>query len=187
MRKTIVGTALAIAGLLLAGCGGNDSMSGMAMSSSATAAAQPGAHNAADVTFVQEMIPHHRQAVAMAQLATARASNARVKDLAGRIERAQGPEIQQMTGWLTEWGVAPGGSMPGMMSDADMGKLRQAGGTEFDRMFLQMMVAHHQGAVDMAETELADGADADAKALARRISDSQTAEIAEMRQLLTGL
>ncbi|NKQ58885.1 DUF305 domain-containing protein [Amycolatopsis sp. K13G38] len=170
---------------------------GMSASAPASASAQAGSHNAADVTFAQQMIPHHRQAVEMAGLAASRSTNSQVKDLADRIEKAQDPEIQQMTAWLGQWGAAapastmasmPGmgnDSMPGMMSDADMQKLQQAGGAAFDKMFLQMMVEHHEGAVSMGKTELAQGSNPDAKALAQRIIDSQTAEITEMRQLLT--
>lgn len=198
MKKTIVGIAMSIAAIgLLAGCGGADSSpSGMATTSSAAPAS---GHNAADVTFVQGMIPHHRQALDMAKLAASRASSAQVKDLAGRIEKAQDPEIRLMSGWLTQWGVASTssmpssmpdmahGPMPGMMSDADMRQLDEASGAEFDKMFLRMMTQHHQGAIDMAHTELAQGGNPDAKALAQRIADAQTAEINEMQQLLKTL
>lgn len=206
MNKAILGTGMAVlaAGLVLGGCsGGSDNnMGGMNMSrvtATTSAPAQSAAHNDADGTFAQEMIPHHQQALDMAKLASSRASNAQVKDLAGRIEKAQGPEIQQMQGWLSQWGTStsssamasmPGmdhGSTPGMMSDADMQKLQQASGSEFDKMFLQMMTQHHQGAVGMAKTELANGSNVDAKALAQRIIDAQTAEINEMQQLLTQL
>ena len=79
----------------------------------------------------------------------------------------------------------PGGSMPGMMSDADMAKLDTMKGAEFDKMWLDMMIKHHQGAVDMAKTELAKGSNADAKALAQKIIDGQQAEITEMQALLS--
>ena len=197
MHKTILGTTLplAVAGLVLAGCGGEDSAhSGMTMgSSTAPASAQASTHNTADVTFAQEMIPHHQQAVEMAGLAATQATNAQVKDLASRIRNAQDPEIQQLRTWLGQWAAMPSmsgmnhGSMPGMMTDEDMRKLRQATATGFDRMFLQLMIGHHEGAVEMARTELARGSNADAKALAQRIIDSQTAEITEMRTLLTTL
>ncbi|WP_406630642.1 DUF305 domain-containing protein [Amycolatopsis sp. WGS_07] len=154
-------------------------------------------HNAADATFAQQMIPHHQQALEMAKMVPSRSSNPKVVDLAGRIDRAQDPEIRQMQGWLSAWGVAaashsmPGGhemsgdhNMTGMMSDADMKSLDAAKGPEFDRAWLDMMIKHHQGAVEMAKTELAQGADAGAKALAQRIIDAQQAEIAEMQGLL---
>ncbi|MGW5722042.1 DUF305 domain-containing protein [Amycolatopsis sp. NPDC003865] len=149
-------------------------------------------HNDDDVMFAQQMVPHHSQALDMAKLVPSRSTNPKVIDLASRIAKAQDPEIQQMRTWLTTWGAGPSGMpgmthepMPGMMPDADLKKLEAAKGTEFDELWLDMMVEHHQGAIDMAGTELARGANADAKALARRIVDAQQAEITEMRGLRT--
>src|SRR5205823_6517481 len=177
---------------------GHSGMAGMPETSSA---ATPAAgHNQQDVTFAQNMVAHHGQAIDMAKLAPSRSTNTKVLDLANRIEQAQGPEIEQMRGWLAQWG-APGmnGSMPGMpgmptmpdmpglMSDSDMTRLEQARGTDFDRLFLRLMTQHHQGAIDMAKTELAQGGDAGAKALAQKIIDAQQAEITEMQTLLAQL
>jgi uncharacterized protein (DUF305 family) len=216
-RKTLVGTALAVLTLVavLAGCSSNSGhdMSSMPNSTSAASAAQPGDHNQADVAFAQAMIPHHAQALDMAKLVAGRTTNAKVLDLAGRIQKAQDPEIQLMTGWLKAWGAAPAatgmGDMPGMTSDPsmpgmnsdsssttaaapmtgmmstqDMASLQAAKGSEFDTMWLQMMVQHHQGAIDMANTELSQGSNTDAKALAQKIIDGQQAEITEMKGLL---
>lgn len=184
MRKNFIISGLVLASAVLLGaCSGNDSMPGMNSSPSAQADA---GHNADDVTFAQQMIPHHSQALDMAKLVPSRSTNPKVLDLASRIEKAQDPEIQQMHGWLTTWGAGmPGmsGSMPGMMTDADLQKLEAAKGAEFDKMWLDMMIKHHQGAIDMAKTELAKGAGA--KALAQKIIDAQQAEITEMRGLLT--
>jgi uncharacterized protein (DUF305 family) len=199
MRRNLLIGGLAVASaLVLSACSSNDhaSMSGMSSSSSAPAPApsqQAAGHNADDIAFVQQMIPHHSQALDMAKLVPSRGTNPKVIDLASRIEKAQDPEIQQMRGWLTAWGATstssmPGmthESMPGMMSDADMRKLDQAKGAEFDKMWLDMMIEHHQGAVDMAKTELTKGSNADAKALAQKIIDAQQAEITEMRGLLS--
>ena len=186
--------------IVLAGCsngsGGSSAESSPTASSSASDSA---AHNDADVAFVQGMLPHHEGALAMAQLADGRASDPRVIDLADRIEAAQGPEIETMTGWLEEWGEPlPEENMGGMdhgsggmdmegMSEDDMAMLDSASGPEFDRLFLQMMTEHHRGAVDMAETEIADGSNPDAVDMAREIVESQTAEIEEMQTLLTEL
>lgn len=202
MRKTvIIGGIAVVSALLLGACSGNDAMSGMDHSSSAPASSAQAAadHNADDVTFAQQMVPHHSQALDMAKLVPSRSTDPKVVDLASRIAKAQDPEIQQMQSWLTSWGAGmsgmpgmtheplPGmsGSMPGMMSEDDMKKLEAAKGAEFDKMWLDMMIKHHQGAVDMAETELSKGSNADAKALARKIIDAQQAEITEMRGLLT--
>jgi len=208
VRKTpiISGITLALA-LFLGACSGNDSgmagMSGMQSSPSASGAAQQAGHNADDVSFAQQMIPHHNDAVTMAKLVSSRSTNAKIIDLAARIEKGQSPEIQQMQSWLTTWnasmsmpgmstgsmpgmdsGTMPGmdgGTMPGMMSADDMKQLEQAKGAEFDKMWLDMMIKHHQGAIDMAKTELGKGASTDAKALAQKIIDAQQGEITEMQ------
>jgi uncharacterized protein (DUF305 family) len=192
--------------LVLVGCSDGSGTSQSASSSAAqSSTSESAAVNNADVTFLQGMIPHHRGALAMAQMAEGRAEDPRVLDLAGRIEAAQQPEIETMTGWLEEWGEPvpeeSGSSTGGMdhgsmdtgdtgmggMSAEDMAALEAASGPEFDRMFLEMMTVHHRGAVEMAETEIADGSNPDAVALAREIADSQTAEIAEMEALLAEL
>lgn len=195
---------IAAAGLILTGCAsGADTSAGSsagssAPGSSAEATAQ-GEQNDADVTFVQGMIPHHRQAVEMAGLVAGRSENPELLDLAARIGSSQQPEIDTMTGWLQEWGAEVpaegsdmsgvegmdhGGGMGGMMAPEQMQGLGQATGAAFDRMFLQMMTEHHRGAVEMAQVELQDGADPDALALAQTIIDTQQAEISEMETLL---
>lgn len=209
-RKPLIGlAAAAAAAALLAGCGDSQSASTTAPSTTASApaaAAVSAEHNAADVSFAQGMIVHHTQAIDMAQLATDRANSEQVKQLATKIEQAQGPEIEQMRGFLAAWGqpesgaAGMSGSMPGMnhggsampnmsggMTDAQMQQLEQASGTDFDRMFLQMMTEHHNGAVQMSQTELSTGQNAEAKALAQKIIDDQQAEIAEMQQMLSSL
>ncbi len=152
-------------------------------------------HNAQDVTFAQEMIPHHAQAVEMSDLAPAQAESPAVKDLAVRIKAAQGPEIEKMKGWLSSWGEKTsaddmagmaGMEGMGMMTDAQMKELKAATGPEFDKMFLTMMIGHHEGAVTMARAELDKGMHQPAKQLAQAITDSQQKEIAEMKGLLGG-
>ena len=185
MRKTLFSGALLASALLLGACGSTESPA-----APPTASTQSG-HNAADLAFAQQMIPHHRQALDMAKMVPSRSSNPKVVDLAGRIDRAQDPEIRQMQGWLDAWGAPSsmpghdmsGRQMTGMMSDADMKSLETATGAAFDRAWLDMMVKHHQGAVEMAKAELAHGSDAGAKALAQRIIDAQQAEIGEMQSL----
>lgn len=156
-------------------------------------------HNAADVTFAQDMIPHHRQAVDMAGYVATRSSNPQVKALAVQIEGAQSPEINQMTGWLKDWsqpvttssghsgGMSGMHGMHGMMSDGDMATLQTLSGAAFDKMWLTMMTEHHSGAIDMAKTELSQGTYADAKALAQSITTSQAAQVTQMKDLLTQL
>jgi len=191
---------LAAGALVLSGCGsadaGNegDSAHSMAPTSPPTSTEEAG-HNAADVMFAQMMIPHHKQAVRMAGLADGKAGP-EVTRLAAGIKKAQGPEITLMSGWLKSWGepATMGHDMggmdhgtdhgDGMMSDADMKRLGTKSGAAFDRMFLTMMIKHHEGAVTMARTERKAGAYPAAKSLASSIITTQTAEIAKMRRLL---
>jgi uncharacterized protein (DUF305 family) len=208
-RLTGLAGALVAGGLLLAGCAedsssdaaGHGSMMSDGSSAASSSASAEADHNDADVAFASGMIPHHESAITMAQMAQIQAADQRVKDLAARIEAAQGPEIETMSGWLADWGAAAsssatddgvggmdhGGVDDGNMGEMDTGALAGMSGAEFDRMFLTMMIEHHRSAVQMAETEAADGQNTDAIALAESIRDSQTAEIAEMQQLLTEL
>jgi len=182
MRTTLTAALLAASLLTLAACGNDDETDTGA------------AHNDADVTFAQQMIPHHQQAIEMSELAETRAASPEVKDLAADIKGAQDPEIETMTGWLESWGEDLAGEsehgghdtsdMPGMMSEDEMVELEAASGAEFDRMFLTMMIEHHEGAIDMAKTEQAEGEYPDAIALAEEIERAQTAEITTMNELL---
>ena len=196
-RRTALVAATVTAGLVLAACGGSsDSGSGSHHGSgSSSSSSSAAAHNDQDMAFAQGMIPHHQQALEMAKLAAGRASSAKVKDLAARIEKAQDPEIRTMSGWLKSWGQAVPSAMPGMdhsahsgmagmMDTKDMDKLEKASGAEFDTMFLTMMIEHHKGAVQMAGTEKSKGAYAPATTMADDIITGQTAEIKEMNQLL---
>ncbi|GGL41419.1 DUF305 domain-containing protein [Planomonospora parontospora] len=202
-RSTTHRLALTVASgalVLLTACGntGDATAGHEGMTSSAPAAttsAQPSASfNDADVMFAQMMIPHHEQAVEMAKLAATRASDAEVKELAAKIQAAQDPEMVTMTAWLTAWGKATmpedghgGHGMPGMMTEEDMVKLQDAKGKQFDRMFCELMIAHHEGAIEMAKTEQAQGANPEAKELAKTIETAQQAEIEQMRTILDRL
>ncbi|KUN15320.1 copper resistance protein [Streptomyces canus] len=201
MRTTRFAALTVSAVFALAACGGGDDSGSAASSPSVSAETSADAHNAQDVSFAQGMIPHHQQAIEMAELADGRAASTQVKDLAARVEKAQGPEISTMTGWLKSWDEKVPESMPGMdhsgmegmegmegmdgmMDSADMGKLKKASGKDFDSMFLTMMVEHHEGAVKMATTEKAKGQYKAATAMAGDIVTAQNAEISEMKKLL---
>ncbi|RKN41113.1 DUF305 domain-containing protein [Micromonospora endolithica] len=198
-RAALAGVTATLA--VLTACGGGDHSSGgdhgtPAATGSAAAPAEASAStvNDADVMFAQMMIPHHQQAVEMADLAVTRAGDQEVKRLAAQIKAAQAPEIATMSGWLAGWGrpvPSPGAEvphmdhgMPGMISEADMAALGTASGREFDRQFLTRMIAHHEGAVTMAQAQLSEGADARAKDLAGEIITAQQAEIDTMRKIL---
>ena len=154
---------------------------------SESSAAAP--NNAADVTFVSGMIPHHEQAVEMSALVPQRSTNPEVIKLAADISAAQEPEIQTMKGFLAKWNAAGHeghdmGAMTGMVDDGSMAKLETLKGADFDKLWLTSMIGHHEGAVTMAKTEIADGANADAKALAGHIVTAQEAEIAQMKKMV---
>ncbi|MFI6359836.1 DUF305 domain-containing protein [Streptomyces sp. NPDC050743] len=215
IRRTAALATAATATVVLAACGsssdspsssasghsGHDMGAMSSASPSASASVAQGSHNAQDVMFAQGMIPHHRQAVAMADLAPSRAKSQQVKDLAAKIKQAQAPEINTMSGWLKAWGEKvpddsmsgmksmpgmdhSGSSMSGMMSDDDMNKLKDLSGDAFDKAFLQMMISHHQGAIEMAKTEQAKGTYGPATTMAKSIITSQSAEITEMNKML---
>ena len=158
------------------------------------------AWNHADAAFMQMMVPHHGQALVMARLAEVRADSPAVQALARRIRGAQGPEIITMAAWLDEHGIDvprvaenPGdydhsahghSGMPGMLSEKEMKQLRTASGPRFDRLFLDGMIAHHHGALEMAETVAREGVDIRVSEIAADVAASQSAEIQRMRELL---
>lgn len=178
--------------MLAAACGGSDS------SSEASAGAT---HNDTDVSFASNMIRHHAQAIEMADLAESQAQDPTIVALAKRIQAAQQPEIDAMSRWLDAWGESVpdttmgsmhgmdhgdmgAADMAGMMTSPDMRLLSNSSGQTFDRLWLQMMIEHHQGAVEMSKTELRDGDSADATTLAQQIIEAQEAEISTMQGLL---
>jgi uncharacterized protein (DUF305 family) len=150
------------------------------------------AANAADIRFVQRMIPHHQQALEMAALVNDRSSNKDVRGLADRINAAQGPEISVMQSWLrTRQLPVPGrghgdvghDQMPGMATAEQLDRLKAASGAAFDRLFLQLMIAHHQGALTMAAEVLRSGVEATVYRLALDVNATQSAEIRRMREM----
>ena len=158
-------------------------------------ATSPGsvAKNPADVMFVVMMIPHHQQAVEMSDLLLAKSGvDADVRKLAGQIKAAQQPEIDQMKGWLDDWGIDGShmnamdhsGHMGGMLSKEQLATLRKADGPTGQKLYLEGMIKHHQGAIDMANNVLGVGQDPDVKKLAEAIVVSQQAEIVEMKKML---
>lgn len=198
-RTALILAAPALA-LALSSCGGDQSSAPGAAAGTASpgasgssAAALAVGFNQQDTTFASNMIQHHGQAVQMADLVASRSTDQKVIDLAAKIKAAQSPEIATMNSWLKSWGMPEvedmsgmdmGGSMPGMMSAADLADLAAAKGAEFDRMFLTMMVAHHEGAITMAKEQVTKGKNADAKALAGKVVADQSAEIAQIRGML---
>ncbi|MBM0261186.1 DUF305 domain-containing protein [Corynebacterium macginleyi] len=216
MKRTLVLSALAVAStLVLAACGEATELGNIDATTSATSTATTEAdgeisadHNDADIMFAQMMIPHHQQAVEMSEMLLAKEGiPAQVVEFAQGVIDAQEPEIDRMNAMLEAWGQQPVtdsggmetmdemggmdhgemGAMSGMMSQEDMTALEESQGTEAARLYLEQMIAHHEGAVDIARDEVADGQNSHAITLAEQIINDQEAEIAQIQQMLTDL
>jgi uncharacterized protein (DUF305 family) len=162
----------------------------------------------ADVEFMQHMIGHHAQALVMTGLVPARTTSESMRQLAQRIEVSQRDEIALMRHWLEARGQAapnPGSThehhepmdhaaagmlMPGMLTSAQLAQLEAAQGAEFDRMFLEFMIRHHEGALTMVASLFATpgaGQEAEVFRFASDVDTDQRAEIARMRTLLSAM
>ena len=176
-------------------------------SSQSSAAEHPAAFNDQDVDFATNMIPHHQEAVEMAELVPERSTNPAVLKLAADISAAQGPEIETLKVFLVQWkeggnnptatsqspdpheghgGMDPSMNMQGMVDAAAIANLASLKGPEFDKAWMQAMIAHHEGAIQMANAEIAGGTNVDAKKLAQQIVTAQQGEITQMKQMLGG-
>lgn len=172
--------------LLLAACGSSSSDSNTNTTVVENSASATG-FNDADVMFAQMMIPHHEQAIEMSDMALdpTTQSSQEIIDLATQIKAAQDPEIKQMKDLLTAWAqpltadadMDHGSMMDGMLSLEDMEKLGSLKGPDFDYFWAQSMIAHHEGAIEMAEVVLDDGANGEALTLANAIVSAQATEI----------
>ena len=200
-KRHLTSAALALAGaLVLTACGGGDDTAtsgsgGMnhGGSSPSAGASVSAMGNDADVAFLIGMKPHHEQAVEMSDMVLAADPPAPVAELAQQVKAAQAPEIEQMDQMLGDLGADAdsgghsAGGHGGMMSNADMQLLMDATGTDAARMYLEGMIEHHKGAIDAAETEIADGDYPPAVELAEKIAQDQAAEITKMEGLLASL
>ena len=154
--------------------------------------------NSADIDYVTTMIPHHQQAIVLTDLVAAKTASEQVRAIAGRIAVTQGAEIKLMSDWLTKYGKpVPGAAqsghaghgatehaaMPGMATPEQLNALRAANGNEFDKLFLSLMITHHQGALTMAERQLSGGVETKAQELAQDVITAQSAEVERMRTL----
>lgn len=220
--KNVVAGVAAVAALLALGACSKTTTEQAAPSSpsaSTSAPAQAQTHNNVDASFAQQMIPHHQQAIEMSDMILGKPGiDPRVTELAKQIKDAQGPEIEQMKSWLTEWGMPttmpgtgmpgsstmpgmPGHSMPsgsmaprmsgmpgmGMLSEVDMDALKNANGVDAGKLFLTQMITHHQGAIDMAQSEAKNGQYRPAVEMAKSIITSQQKEIDRMKSILSSL
>lgn len=210
-RLLVTVAALAAASPALAACGSDDGHDGHGSDASVVQTARNGDEfNQADVDFATAMIPHHAQAVQMANLAADRPLPDGLRTLVDDVHTTQVAEVETMVTWLTDWGqeipetsmdhvngghgddmadmsdhdMGDSGDMPGMMSAEEMTELARAPDAEFAELWMTMMIEHHEGAIEMAGTEQEDGHFPDAVDLAGAIIDAQRAEIATMEDLL---
>ena len=206
MRSVISRFAAAIAALVLAvalaACSSpaesSDSGPTDPLAAEPVITGEPAGFNAADVAFATNMVPHHKQAVDLSTMVPERTNNPELVELADRITATQVPEINILNVFLVQWNENPeigsadenahheGHAMQGMVDDATMARLKTLQGPEFDRLWLQSMISHHQGAIEMAEAEIADGKNVDAVAMAEMMATTQKAEIEQMKKMLEG-
>jgi uncharacterized protein (DUF305 family) len=191
---TMAAMAMLLAAAFLTACGGSEQH--RATGSSAEKSSEAADHNADDIAFARNMVPHHEQAVQMAQMVPTNTTNQQVIALATLITTTQVSEMQAFRAWLMQWEDAQGSDsaghdshgvpMAGMVDKPTMDKLQSLSGAEFDRLWLTSMIDHHRGAIAMAQYEVAHGRNADVLYLARSIIASQQAEIDRMKQMLGG-
>jgi uncharacterized protein (DUF305 family) len=201
-RSTRIAAVLValFAALLLTACSGSDDKTDTAKADESVSTPAPPGFNADDYAFATNMIPHHQQAIELAALAPEHSTDKDLIALAAKISAEQDPEIKALRVFLVQWdenpddnashgdhgGDAGHGSMAGMVDDATMAKLQSLKGAEFDTLWLQSMIGHHEGAIAMAKAEVAKGQNVDTKRMAQTIIDSQQAEIDQMKKMLGG-
>ena len=194
-RRILSSAAAVGAAVILAACGSQDADTAGQSDNQATtpAASQPVAgtqasFNDADVAFAQMMIPDHQMTAEMAELAEKKAESKDLKTLAAQMREEQAGAVDALQGWLKAWGKPAssdmaGMDMPGAMSDKDMDMLDSMSGMEFDMMFAEMMIKHHEASMQMARDEQANGANTEAKAMAADMLKTQQAEVKELRKI----
>jgi len=159
----------------------------LALTSCATNKDPLSSYSKADINFAEMMIPHHEQALEMVALAQTNTANPDILALAEQIRGAQEPEIAQMKSWDgVDASTHMGHTMMGMLDEQEIADLRAATGKEFDRLFLEGMIKHHEGAIDMAGM-IDDSNNSEVAELGKAIIATQTAEIKYMQSLLANL
>ena len=215
MRQQVVrlSAAAVVAAVTLSACSnsGNHSASGSPSASTATGSSSPSvaqAHNSADITFAQNMIPCHKQAVQMSDIIlTKQGIDPRVAQVAKQIKATEDPDIQRMQSWLTQWQQpgtpmtpSPSAGMPamqgpamqgpamqgmaGMMTPEQMTALQNAQGADASKQFLTMMIQNHQHAIMSAQSEIGSGQYPPAVAMAHSIATSEQQEVNTMQGIL---
>jgi uncharacterized protein (DUF305 family) len=196
-RRVAAVVAAVAAGLFLSSCSSpaSDGQTGQEQTDEPVITGQPAGYNADDVSFATNMIPHHQQAVELSAMVPERSANVGLVTLAKQISAAQQPEINVMKVFLVQWNENPetnsghgghGNTMAGMVDEPTMTRLTSLNGAEFDKLWLESMISHHQGAIEMAKAEIANGDNVDAKTLATNIVTTQEAELGQMKKMLGG-
>jgi uncharacterized protein (DUF305 family) len=176
--------------LVLSGCSGSKTTN----ATSGTGGAKPAGHNLADVAFAAHMLPHHQQGADLAAMVPAHSTNADLLKLASGIASTQKSEIMMLVDLVMKWSAQADSdtrgpadkSMTGMVDQSTLTKLGTLNGTDFDKLWLQSMISHHQGALDMANTEVKNGTNPDAVAMAKKMASTQQGEIDQMNKMLGG-
>lgn len=171
--------------LVLTACGGSSTHAG---------GTKAPTHNLADVVFATHMIPHHQQGADLAAMVPAHTGNPDLIKLASGITSTQESEIKMLAGMVTQWSAQPDAdtrgpaetAMTGMVDSATLTKLGSLNGPDFDKLWLRSMISHHQGAIDMANTEAKNGKDPDAIAMAKKMAGVQQGEVNQMVKMLGG-
>ncbi|KWX65823.1 DUF305 domain-containing protein [Mycobacterium sp. NAZ190054] len=202
MTTRIARLIVAVAALtLLAGCSGQGDAAGDRAGREEPEAplitGEPAGYNEADIAFATDLVPHHAQGIELATMALERSGNAELVALAEQVVATQQPEINILNVLLVQWNENPeirsgpggpaGGAAPGLVDDATVARLGSLSGPEFDKLWLQTMIGQHRGAIEIANAEIADGANVDAIAIARTIGAGQQAQIEKMTQILEGM
>lgn len=192
MTKAAARVCAVLVALLLVGCSSPQTDGVDAATTSVETpviTGEPAGYNAADVTFATTMVAHHKQAIELARLAQEQSSNPQVLAAAERVAATAQPEINVLNVFLVQWNENPQGgatgpaAAPEVNGDAAIQRLRSLGGAEFDAAWVDTMIAQHRDAVETARTQIADGDNVDAVAMARQTVATQEAEIAQMDQL----
>jgi uncharacterized protein (DUF305 family) len=143
-----------------------------------------------EIMFAQMMIPHHEQAISMSEIALKKSRNQAILKLSNQIKSLQGTEKSQLAYWLkatdSSMTMDHDMQMSGMLTTKELASLKRLTGTQFDRTFLQLMIKHHQGALEMLDL-ISDSKNTEAKALAKAINSAQSKEITSMKLLLKKL
>lgn len=189
-RNIVIAGVVATAAAVLSACGtqATDASSPAGSGTSQSASQGSASWNKTDVAFVQMMIPDHQMVAKMDALAAQNAASSKLKTLAAQMQDGQAQTADKLQGWLQAWGQTASGqmagmTMPGAMTQKDMDMLKSMKGMNFDMMFAQMMIKHHEGSVQMARDEQAKGASQEAKAMAADMVTTQEKQITQLRSI----